>query len=93
MIERIRRLAPDAGVEARLISRAQVRKAFMPPPTKHGIDVAITKRLPELAPLLSPPSTAARNTEDARMNVLDAVATEVVTPVPKARHHQSNQST
>jgi hypothetical protein len=74
LIERIRQLAREAGVKARLVSRAQVRKAFAPAATKQQIAAAIAQRLPELASILPPPRTAARNTEDARMNVFDAVA-------------------
>ncbi|MHB8519870.1 MAG: RuvC family protein [Limisphaerales bacterium] len=72
LIERIRALAIKNGVKPRLVSRAQVRNAFAPASTKHEIACAIAERFPELAPLL-PPVRKPWMSEDARMNIFDAV--------------------
>lgn len=73
LIERIRVLATKSGVKARVVSRAQVHKAFAPASTKHEIAVALAKHFPELA-LSLPPLRKPWMSEDCRMNVFDAVA-------------------
>ncbi|MHB8522093.1 MAG: RuvC family protein [Limisphaerales bacterium] len=75
LIERIRTVAKNSGVKARLVSRAQVRRMFAPARTKHEIAVAIAQRFPELASILPRPRTRKTiDCEDGRMNIFDALA-------------------
>lgn len=73
LIRAIRRWATKHRIKSRLISRAQVRRAFAPASTKQEIAAAIATRFPELAPLLPPPRKTWMS-EDYRMNIFDAVA-------------------
>lgn len=54
LVERIRQLAVENRVKARMVSTAQVREAFAPASTKHEVAVAIGRRLPELAHCVPP---------------------------------------
>ena len=75
LIERIVTLAGKRGIPVRRISRAGLRRAFVPEHarTKYQIALATVRRFPELAVRL-PPIRKAWMSEPAQMGVFDAVA-------------------
>jgi hypothetical protein len=75
LIDRAIAIAYEAGVPARRISRASLRRAFRPEGacTKYKIALAIAGRFPELAWRL-PPIRKPWMSEDARMGIFDSVA-------------------
>ena len=75
LIERIVTLAGKRGIPVRRISRAGLRRAFVPEHarTKYQIALATVRRFPELAVRL-PPIRKPWMSEPAQMGVFDAVA-------------------
>ena len=87
LCQQIIKLAATRKVRAKLYSREQVMKTFIPDGqgTKHALAEIIANRFPEQLGSKLPPKRKAWMSQDSRMNIFDAVALAMVFRLKKTK--------
>lgn len=85
--KQIIRLAKKSGIQVMLVSRQDVRRAFFGQEkgTKYRLAVKIADQFPEELASKLPPKREAWKSEDARMNIFDAMALALMVRVLQSK--------